>query len=98
MEIFKVIGMYTDKRDESLGISYISKGAFKKMKRLDAKIVGIAERKDKVDKKGNPIVNTNELLGVLEVSQRNANVYKANPSSFIGYVQVGDNDFLKIVK
>ena len=68
------------------------------MKRLDAKIVGIVERKDKVDKKGNPIVNTNELLGVLEVSQRNANVYKANPSSFVGYVQVGDNDFLKIVK
>lgn len=98
MEVFKVIGMYTDKRDESLGISYISKGAFKKMKRLNAKIVGFVEHKDKFDKKGNPIKNANELIGVLEVSQRNANVYSANPKNFIGYVQVGDNDFLKIVR
>ena len=68
------------------------------MKRLDARIFGCVEQTEKFDKKGKPIVNNNELLGTLEVAQKKANVYSSNPKKFIGYVQVGDNDFLKIVK
>lgn len=98
METYKVISMYADKKDSSLGISYISKGAFKKMNRKNPTFVGAVERTEKIDKAGNPIQNPSEVIGELEVAGRNVKVYKTNPQKFIGYIQIDNNSFLKIMK
>ena len=97
MRIFKVVGMNTDKRDEILGISVISKKAFDKLFIEDKKVIGYVVNKEKKDKNGNLILPPHEILGELEVSCRSVNVYEGNPQSFLYYVEVENEEFLKVV-
>lgn len=98
MKTFKVVGMNTDKRDDVLGISVLSKKAFNHLSVENKEVVGYVAIKEKTDKKGNVIENPNEVIGELEVSGKNVKVFDGNPSSFLYYVETQDGDFLKVVK
>lgn len=98
MKTFKVVGMNTDKRDEVLGISVLSKKAYSHLAIDNKKVVGYVARKEKTDKKGTVIKNSAEVLGELEVSETTKKVYAGNPSSFISYIETHDGEFLKVVK
>lgn len=98
MKIFKVVGMNTDKFDDVLGISVLSKKAFDKLQKENKDVVGFVTLKEKTDKKGNVIDSGKEVIGELEISENTTKVYEGNPSSFLYYVETNTNEFLKVVK
>ena len=85
MKTFKVVGMNTDKIDGVLGISTISKTAFKHLERKDKHIIGYVAREERNKRKGNAIENTDIIIGELEVSGKNVKIYEGNPNSFLEY-------------